>query len=111
MPAASPPTPPCRTTWVHGQAAESGVFVLQLFLCHDAIALHHVTRHGFVAFVGGVGHHFPAVGFGQSRRVIDRVVVATGDAHDLGAENAAAQHAAKCMMFKRAENQLIRFRH
>ena len=68
MPAASPPTPPCRITWVQGQGRVRRV--LQQLVDHDPVALHHVARDFLVALVGGVGHHLPAVRRGQSRRLV-----------------------------------------
>ncbi|MCY1510417.1 hypothetical protein D9M68_447930 [compost metagenome] len=64
----------------------AGPGVLEQFVHEDAVALHHVTRNLFVAFVGGVGNHLPAVRLRQPRGLFHRGVVVAGDAHDLGAE-------------------------
>lgn len=54
-----------------------------------AVALHHIARDVFVAFVGGVRHHLPAIRPGQPRRLFHRLVVVASDAHDTTLATAA----------------------
>ncbi len=49
------------------------------------VALHDVTRNGFIAFIRCIGDHMPAVFSGKARGFFHRFVVVAPDANDLRA--------------------------